>query len=89
MPKALGFNIGDCVSKDRFNYRSKRQQENAVTYDVDLVFMWAYRPKWAMMPKYVQKTVADAGYEAVRLGSSTYRYTVWGLRRCREVMKNE
>ena len=81
MPKALGFEMSDCVASEAFDYKSIGQMKKAKEYGVELVFAWSYRPKWAMMPKYVRDTVSGAGYEAYRLGSSTYRYSVWGLKK--------
>ena len=66
------------VPATEYSYASDAQRERGLNCDRVFKFRYINGPV-GCLPKYVKDAIAEAGYKAEVIGSSTYKYTLIGL----------
>lgn len=66
---------------DVFQFAGK-QSEMAKYHNVERVFNWSdVRGNVGRLPKYIQTSIKNAGYQAVCIGGTTFSHSVIGLKK--------
>ncbi len=80
MPRTFNFSEEtDLITPDTFDPSEGRQKAKAEKYGCTRIWRHRYAILVSDLPKFVRREVEENGYRLIRIGSTTFKTSTWGL----------